>query len=122
MPTNAAMTPGVNLWIEIDDQVVLSRWRVELLMAIADTGSISGAAERLSIPYRRAWEKVHEMEQRLGVALVETQTGGQGGGGARLTPVARDYITRFQQFSEGIDLYVQKHFRHDFGCTDDAEA
>ena len=122
MQTNATMRPRVNLWIEIDEQVVLSRWRVELLMAIADTGSISGAAERLAIPYRRAWEKVHEMEQRLGVALVDTQTGGQGGGGARLTPAARDYISRFQQFSEGIDLYVQKHFRHAFGYSDDAEA
>ena len=44
------MEPKVNLWIEIDDQVVLSRWRVELLAAIAETGSISGAADRMGVP------------------------------------------------------------------------
>ena len=111
------MEPRVNLWIELDNQVVLSRWRVELLLAVDETGSISGAAERLGVPYRRAWEKIHEMEQRLGVALLDTQTGGPGGGGARLTPNAQDYVARFQQFSEGIDLFVRQHFREAFGCN-----
>jgi molybdate transport system regulatory protein len=108
------MEPKVNLWIEIDDQVVLSRWRVELLTAIAETGSISSAADRMEVPYRRAWQKIHEMEERLGTSLLETQTGGSGGGGARLTQAAQDYMARFQRFSEGIDLYVQRHFQEAF--------
>jgi molybdate transport system regulatory protein len=108
------MEPRVNLWLEIDGQVVLSRWRVRLLVAIADTGSISAAAERMGVPYRRAWEKVHEMEQRLDVALLDTQTGGPGGGGARLTSAAQDYIACFRRFSEGIDLYVQQQFQEAF--------
>ena len=108
------MKPKVNLWIEVEDQVVLSRWRVRLLTAVADTGSISAAAERMGVPYRRAWEKIREMEQRLGVALLDTQTGGPGGGGARLTPAAHDFVARFRQFSEGIDRYVQQHFQEAF--------
>jgi len=108
------MEPRVNLWIEIDDQVVLSRWRVKLLSAVGDTGSISAAAERMGVPYRRAWEKIREMEQRLGVALLDTKTGGPGGGGARLTPAAQDFVDRFRQFSEGIDRYVQQHFQEAF--------
>ena len=52
------MQPKFNLWIEKDGVVVLSAWRVALLEAIDATGSISAAAERLEIPYRRAWEKV----------------------------------------------------------------
>jgi molybdate transport system regulatory protein len=108
------MKPRVNLWIEIDDQVVLSRWRIDLLMAVAETGSITGAAERLGVPYRRAWEKIHEMEERLGAVLLDTQTGGSGGGGARLTPAAQDYIARFCRFSAGIDRYVQQHFQEAF--------
>ncbi len=108
------MEPKVNLWIEIDEQVVLSRWRVELLKAIAEAGSISGAADLVGVPYRRAWEKINEMEQRLGVDLLDTQTGGSGGGGARLTPAALDYVARFQRFSQGIDAYVERHFRDAF--------
>jgi molybdate transport system regulatory protein len=113
------MQPRVNLWIEVKGQVVLSRWRVNLLRAVAETGSITAGAERMGVSYRRAWEKIHEMEQRLGASLLDTQTGGPGGGGARLTPAAQAYIERFHQFSEGIDQYVQQQFREAFGRQGD---
>ena len=109
------MQPRSNLWIEKEGEVVLSKWRVNLLRAIDETGSISSAAEKMQVSYHRAWEKVHEMETRLGVALVETQTGGAHGGGAKLTPIARDYIARFERFSQGIDDLVARHFAESFG-------
>jgi molybdate transport system regulatory protein len=109
------MQPGANLWIEKDGEVVLSRWRVNLLRAIDETGSISSAAEKMQVSYHRAWEKLHEMETRLGVKLVETQTGGAHGGGARLTPAARDYIAHFEQFCNGIDELVARRFEQAFG-------
>ena len=113
--TIKTMKPRANLWIEIDGCVVLSRWRVQLLAAVSETGSISGAADHMGIPYRCAWEKIHEMEKGLSVALLETQTGGSGGGGARLTPAAQDLIARFQHFDQGIDSFVQHHFKEAFG-------
>ena len=109
------MQPKSNLWIEKDGEVVLSRWRVNLLRAIDEAGSISAAAEKMKVSYHRAWEKLHEMETRLGVTLVETQTGGEHGGGARLTQVARDYVARFEQFSQGIDEIVARRFAQAFG-------
>jgi molybdate transport system regulatory protein len=109
------MQPKSNLWIEKDGEVVLSKWRVNLLRAIDQTGSISAAAEVMKVSYHRAWEKLHEMETRLGVALVETQTGGMHGGGARLTDAARDYVARFEKFSQGIDDIVAHHFVESFG-------
>jgi molybdate transport system regulatory protein len=110
-----AMQPKSNLWIEKDGEVVLSRWRVNLLRAIDETGSISAAAEKMKVSYHRAWEKLHEMETRLGVSLVETQTGGEHGGGARLTATAHDYVARFEQFSQGIDETVARRFAQAFG-------
>ena len=109
------MQPRSNLWIEKEGEVVLSKWRVNLLRAIDETGSISSAAEKMQLSYHRAWEKVHEMETRLGASLVETQTGGAHGGGAKLTPIARDYIARFERFSQGIDDLVARHFAESFG-------
>jgi molybdate transport system regulatory protein len=106
-----------NFWIEKDGQVVLSRWRVALLQAIDQAGSISAAAERLGIPYRRAWDKVHECEERLGVKLIDTQTGGTGGGGARLTPEGAEYVKRFQQFSKGLDEVIKNRFHEAFEGT-----
>jgi molybdate transport system regulatory protein len=109
------MQPKSNLWIEQDGQVVLSKWRVNLLHAIDQTGSISAAAEVMKVSYHRAWEKLHEMETRLGMTLVETQTGGVHGGGARLSDVARDYVARFDRFSQGMDEIVARHFAESFG-------
>jgi molybdate transport system regulatory protein len=109
------MQVKANFWIEKDGQVALSSWRVKLLEAIAETGSISAAATKMNISYRRAWDKIHESEERLGIKLVETQTGGSGGGGSQLTAAATDYIRRFHQFTAGLNETVAQRFRDYFG-------
>ena len=109
------MEPKFNLWIEQDGVVVLSAWRVQLLNAIAATGSISAAAEQLKVPYRRAWEKLQEMEAGLHVRLVETAIGGVGGGGAQLTPAAHTAIERYQNFSAGFEAEIAERYTAAFG-------
>ena len=111
----SSLTPRSNLWLEHDGQVVLSMWRMRLLEAIEETGSISAAAERMDVPYRRAWDKLDEMEKGLGMRLVDRQVGGSGGGGAQLTQAGRDYIARFKRFAQGIDEMVAQHFQQAFG-------
>lgn len=108
------MKPKYNLWIEKDDQVILSTWRVELLKAIEEFGSISSAAEAMNVPYRRAWQKIHEMEQRLGEPLIITEVGGVKGGGAQLTSLAKDLIQRFLVFSSGLNQEVIDRFEQAF--------
>jgi molybdate transport system regulatory protein len=108
------VVPKANLWLERDGQVVLSRWRVQLLEAIEATGSISAAADRMGVQYRCAWEKLEEMEERLGIHLVDRQVGGLGGGGARLTEAGRQYVARFNVFSQGIDAFVSQQFGQAF--------
>jgi molybdate transport system regulatory protein len=110
------MEPKFNLWIEKNGKVVLSQWRVELLEKIAETGSISGAAEKLEIPYRRAWEKVGEIERGLGFKVLYTAVGGKGGGGAQLTPAARRAIEQFKAFAEGFEADVARRYRQVFGA------
>jgi molybdate transport system regulatory protein len=108
------MNPRFNLWIEIEDEVVLSRWRIRLLKAIVSTGSISSAAEMMDVPYRRAWERINEMECRLGYKLLETEVGGIGGGGAILTKEAEDLIERFDHFESGLDEEIKERFVNAF--------
>ena len=108
------MKAKANFWIEKKGQVVLSSWRVQLLEAIAETGSISAAAGKMNVSYRRAWEKIHESEERLGQKLVETQTGGTGGGGSQLTAAAQDYIHRFREFTTGLRSAVDQRFEQFF--------
>ncbi len=108
------MQPRYNLWLEVDGEVTLSLWRAELLRAVAVTGSISAAAVQLGVPYRTAWQKIHEMETRLGCKLVETQTGGRHGGGARLTPIAEEYLDRFTRFAADMERFVADAFEANF--------
>jgi molybdate transport repressor ModE-like protein len=51
------------------------------------------------------------------VKLLATQTGGTGGGGARLTPEGVEYVKRFQKFSQGLDDLINRRFTEAFeGC------
>ncbi len=109
------MEPKANFWIEKDGQVVLSEWRVALLQAIAETGSINAAAERMGIPYRLAWNRVHEIENRLGVKLTESQAGGTSGGGTRLTAEGQEYIRKYRAFSDGLMGIIARRFEETFG-------
>ncbi len=109
------MEAKFNLWIEHEGVVVLSPWRVSLLETIEAAGSISAAAERLNIPYRRAWEKVQEIEAGLGYRVLDTAVGGTGGGGARLTPAGQAAIARFKAFAEGFEGVVRGRYEAAFG-------
>jgi molybdate transport system regulatory protein len=108
------MEPRVKLWVEIDGQIVLSDWRVGLLEEVDRTGSLSRAAEALDVPYRTAWHKLKQMEQRLGVRLVAAHSGGAGGGGAELTPVARRLVERYGRFAAGLRQEVDRRFESAF--------
>jgi molybdate transport system regulatory protein len=107
--------PHLNLWVERNGYVVASHWRIRLLETIAETGSISAAAERLGIQYRLAWQRLEEMETGLGQPLVERQAGGAGGGGTHLTDIGRDLIERFNRFAAGMDEAMTTQSLGDFG-------
>jgi molybdate transport system regulatory protein len=108
------MKPKFNFWLEEDGEVALSIWRVKLLEAIDQAGSISGGATEMNVPYRIAWQKIHEMETRLGQKLVQTQIGGSDGGGAKLTPLAQSYIQKFNQFQQETQALLQTQYKKAF--------
>ena len=115
MSLNEALTPHLNLWLEQDGQVVLSVWRVQLLAAIDQTGSISAAAERMQVQYRLAWDRLDQMERGLALRLVDRHAGGAGGGGAHLTAAGRDLVDRFNVLAAAVDGCLAEHFQQNFG-------
>jgi len=108
------MRPRFNLWIEAGGDVVLSAWRVRLLQTIEATGSISAAAVAMQVPYRRAWEKLQEMEAGLGERLVNTSVGGAGGGGAHLTLAGQRVVAQFLAFADGLDALIARRYADAF--------
>ena len=103
------------IWVERATDVLLSEWRIELLEAVAQTGSLARAAEQLGVSYRTASHKIRKTEERLGVRLLETESGGAEGGGRRLTVEARDLIGRFRRVTAGVADLVERRFRAEFG-------
>ena len=112
LPAGAHLCSKV--WLERDGKVVLSDWRVELLEAVEQTGSLSSAARRLGVPYKTAWYKLKEIQERSGLRLLETQSGGTHGGGSRLTPAGRNLVARFRRASRDIARLVDERFRAEF--------
>jgi molybdate transport system regulatory protein len=111
------LVPRTKLWLEVEGaegQVVLSDWRVRLLEAIDETGSLKRAAERLDVPYKTAWYKLKEVETRTGLRVVETASGGAEGGGSRLTAAGRDLVRRYHAFAAGVADLARAQFRAAF--------
>ena len=108
------MKARVKVWIEIEGRLVLSDWRVRFLEAIAETGSLKGASQKLGIPYRVMWGKIKEVEDRLGMKLTEGHSGGAAGGETRLTSEAQDYIDRYHRLTSGLEEEVSRRFAEIF--------
>jgi molybdate transport system regulatory protein len=115
MAEQGALRARSKVWIERDGDVVLSEWRIELLEAVAETGSLAKAAERIGVPYRTAWDRIRQLERRLGIELLATESGGSDGGGSTLTPAALDIVQRFRRVTTGIAQLVDERFHQEFG-------
>lgn len=68
-----------------------------LLAAIGTEGSISAAARKVGLSYKAAWDAVDTMNNLADSLLVQRITGGKRGGGATLTPRARDLVDWYQR-------------------------
>jgi len=117
-PSLADLDIRSKLWVERDGKVALSEWRVELLLAIDETGSLAAAAERLGVPYRTAWYKLKGAEETLGFKLVDSESGGKSGGQTRLTPLGRDVATRFRAASQEIGRTARQRLTAELGSID----
>ncbi len=101
-------------WVELDGALVLSDWRVDLLMAVDQLGSLAAAAARFDVAYRVAWGKIKEIETRLGYPLLQAHSGGTGGGGTQLTPAGRDLVDRYNRFRAGLPGLIEQRFAAEF--------
>jgi molybdate transport system regulatory protein len=104
------IVPRQKLWLERDGRVVMSDYRVRLLELVRETGSLAQAAAAMRLSYRRAWGKVKEIEENLGIQLVESAVGGAGGGHTALTPEGEALVAAYHRFQERMDRELEAAF------------
>jgi molybdate transport system regulatory protein len=86
--------------------------KAKLLEAVDQTGSITGAADKLGMSYMRAWTLIRTMNRCFCEPLVDAVRGGRrGGGGARLTPTGQQVLELYRQMDEKSLAAVQPHWR-----------
>ena len=57
----------------------------------------------MGLSYRRAWYLIDTLNAALGQPVAETKVGGEGGGGATLTPFGRELIARYREALGAVD-------------------
>src|SRR5512138_1495953 len=87
------------IWMMVGDENFGGVGRVELLRAVARSGSITQAAKALNLSYKAAWDAIDKMNRLSGEPLVLRTTGGKGGGATTLTPRGERLVERFEQIA-----------------------
>lgn len=91
-------------WIENDEEKFYGPGPNELIKQIQQEGSLSKAAVKMNMSYRKAWEIVQRLNENSEELFVILKKGGQHGGGAEVTSyalnVAREYEKMEKKFGE----------------------
>ncbi len=99
------------IWLETaDEQGILGDGKWILLKAIDETGSLKAAMEKLKLTYRKTWNNLQQIEERLGFPILETTRGGADGGNTCLTEEGRKIVRAFDNFHNEFDVLIKQAF------------
>lgn len=106
------MTKGLRFRVVLRPGVALGPGKADLLEAIEEAASLTAAAKRFGMSYKRSWSLVQELNRDFAEPLVETEKGGAGGGGgARLTKLGRYVLKRYRRMENDAEKAVRTGVR-----------
>ena len=86
----------------------------QLLHRVQEHHSLRGAAISMEMAYSKAWTIVRRCEEGLGFPLLVSTTGGRNGGGATLTPEARELLEVYERYCVRLREAADTLFREEF--------
>jgi molybdate transport system regulatory protein len=89
--------PLIRFRIDFAENSNLGPGKIALLEGIRACGSLSEAARRMGISYRRAWLLLDSLNSSFNVPATVNSVGGRGGGGAEVTPFGVLLIERYRE-------------------------
>ncbi|OAN64820.1 winged helix-turn-helix domain-containing protein [Sphingomonas sp. TDK1] len=100
------------LWLKLQiacgEALAFGPGKADLLEAISATGSISAAARKMGMSYRRAWLLVDEMNRCFDPPLVETLRGGGLERGARMTETGTAVLEAYREMERDAALLAER--------------
>ncbi len=102
MSDELTLRPKLKIQLRVGGGVI-GPGKIELLEHLEAEGGITAAAKTMGLSYRRAWYLIDTMNSALGNPVVETKVGGEGGGGAKLTPFGEALVHRYRDALGKVD-------------------
>lgn len=84
------MKINANLEIYLDDKTCIGKKEIDLLKAIAYTGSIKEAAKNLQISYKSAWDYINELNSKCELVICKKNSG------SKLSKQANELIKNYE--------------------------
>lgn len=109
------MQVKVKIWIEDENQnLIFGGGKTEVLELIEQTGSISKAASKVGMNYKKAWNHIKILEEHIEDDLVLTHKGQGELSGTSLTPKAKELIDLYKTLQNDIKKYADDRFEELF--------
>ncbi len=99
------------IWLSTpDDKGIMGDGKWQILKAIQEHGSLRAATKALGITYRRTWGDLKDIEEVLGINLLDKTRGGKDGGQTQLTPEGKELVRAFDELHGKADIYMDTLF------------
>lgn len=86
----------------------------QLLHTVQELHSLRAAALSMDMAYSKAWTIIKNSEKALGFSLLDSTTGGKGGGGAALTPEGARLLRAYDTFCSRLHDAADELFQEEF--------
>lgn len=95
--------PLIRFRIDFAENANLGPGKIALLEGIRECGSLSEAARRMNISYRRAWLLIDSLKKAFDLPATIGSPGGRGGGKAQITPFGILLIERYREVEQKLN-------------------
>ena len=93
---------SVSFRVDFSPKCAVGPGKIALLENIGSTGSLSEAARKLKMSYRRAWLLLEDMNLSFNHPVSRASVGGRGGGGVVLTSFGSGLVAGYRRLESGL--------------------
>lgn len=101
-----SIRPRIKLWLEAgqpgEERHVFCSGMSQILEAVQASGSIKQAAARVGLSYRHVWSRIKQVEESLGLQLIDAQVGGKDVRRSTLTSAGKSLLEGYLRLRQRI--------------------